>query len=410
MQKLLLLIFLFMQYSQSFRLSVSSPATMPKALHMAKEKPKSSKFDRIIDDFVGKRYGAGEAWYGTKRSEMSDDEVIEMENKRRPKLEVKDEDLKKNSILIVGDTDSLDAIGDWIAFDMTAKGFNIRVSSPDLTKTVDLFGLPGNNVDILPLTPTSDDESYKKILRDVQALILVGNFNPKLFGGSSNDEYVAVAKRLLSIAKKLNGKEAGEEKIDIKKVALVSRYLTSDLSSEAKTSASPSLLQSVTAFVDSFVDEEPLPSSLGVFDSFREKHREMEDIVRSCGIEYCVIRAPQRVVESRRGATYPVVCRQSVQDEGLGQVATLDLAEAVVQALLIDIDGITFTAEEVSETSPKARPRALRNSYYSILNMGTEDMRSSYMIKPRCHNFTYHYFFFILILLLLFFYTVTYPS
>ena len=37
-------------------------------------KSKSSKVNRIIDDFVGKRYGAGEAWYGKRKSDLSEDE------------------------------------------------------------------------------------------------------------------------------------------------------------------------------------------------------------------------------------------------------------------------------------------------------------------------------------------------
>jgi len=32
-----------------------------------------SRFQRSIDDFVGKRYGAGEAFYGRRTSDMSDE-------------------------------------------------------------------------------------------------------------------------------------------------------------------------------------------------------------------------------------------------------------------------------------------------------------------------------------------------
>ena len=44
-----------------------------------------------------------------------------MENKNAPQMEVKDEDLKPNSVLLVGDYDSFESIGDWIVFDLAAK-------------------------------------------------------------------------------------------------------------------------------------------------------------------------------------------------------------------------------------------------------------------------------------------------
>ena len=40
------------------------------------EKKKSTKFDRAIDDFIGKRYGAGEAFYGKRMSDL-DEETYE---------------------------------------------------------------------------------------------------------------------------------------------------------------------------------------------------------------------------------------------------------------------------------------------------------------------------------------------
>ena len=89
-----------------------------------------------IDDFVGKRYGAGEAWYGKKKSDLSDDEVIEIENKQMPRKEVSDDELKTNAVLIVGDVKSLGAIGDWVGFDLAAKGFNIRVGNIEYLNTM----------------------------------------------------------------------------------------------------------------------------------------------------------------------------------------------------------------------------------------------------------------------------------
>jgi hypothetical protein len=76
--------------------------------------PKKSKFDRVVDDFIGKRYGAGETFYGQRTSEMSDEEYInkyeavdEEDNVERP--------LRENAILLLG---SLEAMGQWIAFEL----------------------------------------------------------------------------------------------------------------------------------------------------------------------------------------------------------------------------------------------------------------------------------------------------
>ena len=52
---------------------------------------------------------------------MSDEDLVKMENKNAPQMEVKDEDLKPNAVLLVGDYESFESIGDWIAFDLAAK-------------------------------------------------------------------------------------------------------------------------------------------------------------------------------------------------------------------------------------------------------------------------------------------------
>jgi hypothetical protein len=274
------------------------------------EKPKSSKFDRVIDDFVGKRFGAGEAWYGKQKSTMSDEEASEIENQRRPKLIVKDEDLKKNAVLLFGDYSSLDAIGDWIAFDLSAKGFNIRVASFDLTKSIQLFGLPGNNVDILTLSATSDEDSFLRAIKDVQAVVFVGNFNPSLFDSSQGDDYVTSVGKMMRCIMKNNGKTSGDSEIDVKKVVLVSRCLGSD-SPQSNSIRPPTPFETISAVFNSFLNDDPLPISLRVFDEFRRKHQGVEALVRDSGIEYSIVRAPERVIQSRVGAKYPLVCSQS---------------------------------------------------------------------------------------------------
>ena len=82
-------------------------------------KPKKSKFDRVVDDFIGKRFGAGDYFYGERISQLTDEEymnqyeaVDEEETLERP--------LKDNAILLVG---SLEAMGQWVAFELAGKCF-----------------------------------------------------------------------------------------------------------------------------------------------------------------------------------------------------------------------------------------------------------------------------------------------
>ena len=49
------------------------------------QKKKSTKFDRVIEDFIGKRYGAGEAFYGKRLSDLDDDTYQEMQDLKKPK-------------------------------------------------------------------------------------------------------------------------------------------------------------------------------------------------------------------------------------------------------------------------------------------------------------------------------------
>ena len=155
---------------------------------------------------MGKRYGAGRAWYGERRSEMSDEDILAREQKNRVKMVLDEDELKTNAILIVADSKSLDAIGDWVAFDLQAKGFNIRVATPDVQKGVEYFGLPGNNVDILQLSCTSAEEDIFRAIRNVQAIFFAGNFVPVtsfFANGGEGVEYCRLVSRILDLIRQV---------------------------------------------------------------------------------------------------------------------------------------------------------------------------------------------------------------
>ena len=122
---------------------------------------KSTKIDRIIDDFVGKRYGNGEFFYGKRTSDMSEEDYQELKSRTDPQLPDEDSPMAENAVLIVG---GLDHVGQWVAFDLAEKGFKIRVTGENFKDAVKIFGLPGFNVDIIVLTPSSSEERFARAI------------------------------------------------------------------------------------------------------------------------------------------------------------------------------------------------------------------------------------------------------
>jgi len=235
--------------------------------------PKKSKFDRAIDDFMGKRYGKGEAWYGKRMSDLSDDEYDEMVGEKNTRQPLEDIELKENSILIVG---SLESVGQFIAFELGGKGFNIRVVSENRKDAISLFGLPGNNVDIIELDPNSDEKQFARCIQDVQAVIFCGNFEPaiSLFLKKSK-EYCIVASKLLDFVRKANQAKVG----DTKKVIYLSRE------------CQPSGSKINRGLLESFGCADAT-----YYQDFRSLHKDMEQLVRRSGIDYCIVRAPAQVL------------------------------------------------------------------------------------------------------------------
>lgn len=144
-----------------------------------KPKNRRSKFDRIVDDFVQKKYGAGEAFYGRRTQDMSDEEfdkangVVASDDD-----ELENAPLKGNAILLVGNPET--DITQWIAFELLEKGFSVRIACSTLKSGVKAFGKPGVNVDICVIGPSSSEKSISRCIESVQAIIITTNFQPTL--------------------------------------------------------------------------------------------------------------------------------------------------------------------------------------------------------------------------------------
>lgn len=87
-------------------------------------KPKKSKLDRVVDDFIGKRFGAGDFFYGERVSQLTDEEYIE-QYEAVDEEELVERPLKDNAILLIG---SLEAIGQWVAFELAGIVFQLTLS------------------------------------------------------------------------------------------------------------------------------------------------------------------------------------------------------------------------------------------------------------------------------------------
>lgn len=352
-------------------------------------KKKSTKFDRVIDDFIGKRYGAGEAFYGKRMSDLDEDAYSEIQNRNKPRS-FSNNPPKENAIAIYG---SLDSIGQFLVYELNEKGFNIRLLTDNVKGAINMFGLPGNNVDIIELKLESPLESYTKAVEGAQAVIFSGNFDPvmNLLIGSCR-KYNQIAIKLLEIMRQTKQNTKGTS---IQKIVHVSRY-------------SEAVGMKLQNPFDLFENAES-----GLFSTFRSLAFDLEEAVRDSSFEYVVVRAPGLVEVSREGSRRDLIVTQQLQSSSFTEESTssaeigiLDLAECVSQALLLDVSGVTFQVREESRgqvevdqplisskamdlefgVSPKREivsRRVVRRAYYSILDMDDADMRSSYMIKPQ---------------------------
>lgn len=363
-----------------------------------KQPVKSTKFDRVLDDFIGKKYGAGEKWYGEKTSKLSEDEYAALRGLDiTVSQEQKESDipLKENAILLYGDIDGPTAPGQWIAFDLAEKGFNVRVVCENRKQAIKAFGPIGKNVDYVYLTSSSTDRDYSRAIQNVQAIVLCHSFEPSADLGLINwipglipkfsaDEML-VAYNIVKYTTMANVAQVG----GIRKIVSISRFINEDdsVDDDNKSSLLSALVSNNNVKYD-------------VFKLFRSRHQDLENAIKKSGIDYVIVRAPPVVDVSREGSKYDLLLLGDVKNnkkvEGLNtsncKIGVLDLAEAVVQSLLLDVDRITYTVCEdpvlsfidqidSGDGSIRVSSRVRREWYYGILNMDDASMRMAYILK-----------------------------
>lgn len=325
------------------------------------KKRKDTTFERNLEDFIGKKFGAGEAFYGKRATRLTEEEYAQLRGLRQPFEEEEDLPLKENAILVIGDFLGDCTPAQWIVFELLEKGFAVRIVVKDRKEGIQAFGSPGKNCDMVYLDANSDEKQYSRAIQGVQGIVLCGSFEPAADLGLLNilpipgagglpkcREEAIVMQKIISITKRAKEAKVGQ----VSKIVAVSRKLPElDVPFQ-------DVLKSTTFDELEGLWIPKIESSR--FDEFRSLHDELERAVIKSGIEYIIVRAPPRVDLSRDGATFDLLClaandlkatkkalsvATSTIRKSLG-IGVLDLAEASVQALLNDVEGRTFTVCE----------------------------------------------------------------
>eukprot|EP00607_Mallomonas_marina_P002708 CAMPEP_0182440644 /NCGR_PEP_ID=MMETSP1167-20130531/87196_1 /TAXON_ID=2988 /ORGANISM="Mallomonas Sp, Strain CCMP3275" /LENGTH=356 /DNA_ID=CAMNT_0024634655 /DNA_START=540 /DNA_END=1610 /DNA_ORIENTATION=+ len=324
----------------------------------------------------------------------------------------------------------------WVTFDLAEKGFTIRISCEDRKQAIEWFGVPGDNVDIVSLTPQSSEAAFSRAVEGVQAIIFCGNFDPSLSAGPLLDpykRYLTVCSKLLDIANKIKTDKGREKAITVQKAVQLSRSVPWRDEVEQTWERVEGLQMKAGGGWQTLLDSLGGVTDNPVFDEYRALHSALETAVKRSGLDYAIVRAPPTVLLTRAAAKYPLKLIQRPEDltdlleeqtnrpNPCFRIGQLDLAETLVQVLLSEKSRVSFTVcEDVtdklvkqSQTTVPLSPSGLwslvvpsmlfeednnewersqdevsisrrpaRNTYYGILGMTDEDMRNSYIIRP----------------------------
>lgn len=244
---------------------------------------KNTAFERSLNDFIGKRYGAGEAFYGRRLSDLSEDEYQEARAEKDKPLWDDDAELKDNAVLVVG---GATGVGQWVVYDLVEKGFAVRVANVDRKEAIEVFGLPGLNIDVLPAL--QDDAQLLKALKGAQAVVLTAAFGDDGWGrrGRAQEE-AQLAKRVLEVIEDL--RSAGRGDLDVRKIVLLSRVVPAEWGVAADGEGRGPLNVIFKALSGSNTQQ------------IQSIHSDIEDCVRRSGLDYAVVRAPPTCDVSREG-------------------------------------------------------------------------------------------------------------
>jgi hypothetical protein len=270
---------------------------------------KLSKNQRLMDDFFGKRLGQGSVFYGERLSDMDDEEYskkVEAKNDNDARLELKA--LRENPVLVIGATGKT---GQWVVTDLLSKGFSVRAFVRNLNKAEDLFGWDGSNLDVFEGN-VKDLASLTEATRGALAVIYCAG-SREILGGNSFDNVAGLGVENAIKAAQESGRTPGG-------APSVRKFI---------------LLSSIGV---SRPDEYGFLGKL-LGDPLRAKARGEEALRKSKLESYCIVRAGglrdgdgmKRAIEIGQGDPF-----------GRCGVSRLDVANMLVQALVQDVNNVTF--------------------------------------------------------------------
>lgn len=255
---------------------------------------------------------------------MTDEEYESMvedqgKNVKDERLEIRP--LRENPVLVVGATGGT---GQWVVSDLLSKGFSVRAFVRRLEKAEDLFGWDGSNLDVFE-GDVKDYEALREATQGALAVIYCAG-SRDILGGNSFEQVDGVGVENAVRAAQESGREPGAPP-SVRKFILLSSIGVSR------------------------------PDEYGFFgkllgDPLRAKARG-ERAVRRSGLEsYCIVRAAG--LRDGDGVKRRVELGQGDQWGRCG-VSRLDVANLVVQALVQDVNNVTFevrNGEEVVDAAP----------------------------------------------------------
>lgn len=284
---------------------------------------KLSKNQRLLDDFLGKRMGQGTAFYGESLADMDEDayaQKVEAQGAKDKDERLEVRPLRENPVLVVGATGGT---GQWVVTDLLSKGFSVRAFVRSLDKAEDLFGWDGANLDVFE-GDVKDAEALKEAAQGALAIVYCAG-SREILGGNSFEQVDGLGVENAVRAARESGGGAPGAPPSVRKFVLLSSIGVSK------------------------------PDGYGLLgkvlgDPLKAKARG-ERAVREGGLEsYCIVRAAglrdgdgaKRRVELGQGDTF-----------GRSGVSRLDVAAMLVQALVQDVNKVTFEVRNTEEVEDK---------------------------------------------------------
>lgn len=164
--------------------------------------------DGVLENFVGKKYGAGQYFYG----ERSTNEQRKLQQQAL---------LKPNAILVVGAPTN--EVCQSVLIELLEKGFAVRYACDDATQAFQELGSSGFNFDIVELhagsllSPASTERDFAAAVQDVQAIVLC-QLNEDKVKFWDKGKYSLLSQKLLNVL--LRALRAGV--LGLKKVVVTS--------------------------------------------------------------------------------------------------------------------------------------------------------------------------------------------